>query len=113
MEITDKEYQKEYEIYMKGIVDNFSELCSVKMDYQDYCNYIAEQDRNTRYTFWHPHERIFIDMMLDDSFEKKGIKDKILERQNDAKKWLSENLLSYDEWVTKYKTKLLNQKKDE
>ena len=98
-----KEFQKEYEDYMKDIVNKFSDLCSVKMDYQDYCNYILERDRDTRYSFWHPHERIFIDMMLDGSFEIKGVKEKILERQEGAKKWLSENLLTYDEWVVKYK----------
>jgi hypothetical protein len=98
-----KEYQKEYEDYMKDIVNKFSELCSVKMDYQDYCNYVLERDRDTRYTFWHPHERIFIDMMLDGSFETDGVKDKILKRQDAAKKWLSENLLTYDEWVAKHK----------
>ena len=32
-----KEFQNEYENYMKGIVNKFSDLCSVKMDYQDYC----------------------------------------------------------------------------
>jgi hypothetical protein len=98
-----KELQNEYENYMKGIVNKFSDLCSVKMDYQDYCNYISEQDRDTRYSFWHPHERVFIDMMLDGSFEIKGVKDKILERQEKAKKWLSENLLTYDNWVERYK----------
>jgi hypothetical protein len=97
-----KEFQKEYENYMKYIVDKFSGLCSVKMDYQDYCNYISEKDRDTRYTFWHPHERIFIDMMLDKSFEQKGVREKILERQEKAKKWLSENLLTYDDWVKKH-----------
>jgi hypothetical protein len=100
-----KEYQKEYENYMKDIVDKFSELCSVKMDYQDYCNYILERDRDTIYSFWHPHERVFIDMMLDGSFEIKGVKDKILERQKMAKKWLSENLLTYDNWVKKHAIK--------
>ena len=73
------------------------------MNYQDYCNYISERDRDTRYSFWYPHERIFIDMMLDGSFEIKGVKEKILERQVGAKKWLSENLLTYDVWVQKYK----------
>jgi hypothetical protein len=100
-----KEFQKEYENYMKDIVDKFSELCSVKMDYQDYCNYILERDIDTRYSFWHPHERVFIDMMLDGSFEIKGVKDKILERQKMAKNWLSENLLSYDNWVKKHTIK--------
>jgi hypothetical protein len=98
-----KEFQNEYENYMKGVVNKFSDLCSVKMDYQDYCNYISERDRDTRYTFWHPQERVFIDMMLDGSFEIKGVKDKILERQEKAKKWLSENLLTYNNWVEKYK----------
>ena len=42
-------------------------------------------------------------MMLDGSFEIKGVKDKILERQEKAKKWLSENLLTYDNWVERYK----------
>jgi len=100
-----KEFQKEYENYMKDIVDKFSELCSVKMDYQDYCNYILERDRDIRYSFWHPHERVFIDMMLDGSFEIKVVKDKILERQKMAKKWLSENLLTYDNWVKKHSIK--------
>ena len=44
-------------------------------------------------------------MMLDGSFEIKGVKEKILERQESAKKWLSENLLTYDTWVVKYKNK--------
>ncbi len=34
------------------------------MNYQDYCNYISERDRDIRYSFWYPNERIFIDMML-------------------------------------------------
>lgn len=46
-----KEYQKEYEKYVKSIVDKFSDLCSVKMDYQDYCNSILERDRDIRYSF--------------------------------------------------------------
>ncbi len=40
---------------------------------------------------------------IDGSFEIKGVKEKILERQVGAKKWLSENLLTYDVWVQKYK----------
>lgn len=93
-----RENHNEYEVYMKGIVDKFSELCSVKMDYQDWCNWIIENDMDTRYSFYHPHERVLIDMMLDKSFEKEGVRDKILQRQEMAKRWLSKNLLSYDEW---------------
>jgi hypothetical protein len=95
--------QKEYEVYMKGLVDKFSELCSVKWDYQDWSNWIIEKDMDTRYSFYPPHERVLIDMMLDKSFENDGVRDKILQRQEMAKRWLSENLLSYDEWKVKNK----------
>jgi hypothetical protein len=100
----EKQLQKEYENFMKDLVNKFSELCSVKMDYQDYCNYISEQNVDTRYSFWPPNERILIDMMIDGSFERNGVKEKILERQERAKKWLSENSLTYSEWVKKLKT---------
>lgn len=97
------EYQKEYENYMKDIVNRFSKICSLENDYWDYVNYICENDRDTRYTFYGPNERTLINMSLDGSFEIEGVKDKILKRQDEAKKWLIENSLSYGEYVKKYK----------
>jgi hypothetical protein len=96
-----RRFQKEYEGYIKSIVDEFSALCSVKMDYRDYCDYVSEHNRDERITFWHPHESTLIDMMLEGSLEEKGVKRKISERREEAKRLLSENLMAYDMWVKK------------
>lgn len=48
--------------------------------------------------------RTLIDMLISGEFERKDVQKSITERQEQAKKWLSENLLTYDEWVAKHKT---------
>lgn len=99
-----KEHQKEYEVYAKEIVDRFSDMCSVKRDYTDYCNCIQGKSLDTYYNFRQADGRTLIDMLISGEFERKDVQKSITERQEQAKKWLSENLLNYDEWVAKHKT---------
>lgn len=96
-----KEYQKEYENYMKDIVDKFSDMCSVKRDYTDYCNCVQNKNMDTYYNFRQADSRTLIDMLISGEFEREDVHKSITERQENAKKWLSENLLTYDEWVVK------------
>lgn len=93
--------KKEYEKYMKTIVDKFSELCSTKMDYQDYCNYIQIKNPNTLINFRQANERALIDIMISGELKKEDVKKIIIKRQEFAKKWLSENILTYNEWIIK------------
>ena len=96
-----KEYQKEYEVYAKEIVDKFSDMCSVKRDYTDYCNYIQDKNLDTYYNFRQADDRTLIDMLISGEFERDFVHNNITKRQNVAKKWLVENFLSYDEWAIK------------
>jgi len=98
-----KEFQKDYEGYVKGIVDTFSDMCSVKRDYDDYTSYIQENDSGAYYNFRQADTMTLMNMLNSGEFNKTGVQELILERQEKAKRWLSENLMTYDEWVSKYK----------
>lgn len=95
---------KEYEMYAKEIVDRFSDMCAVKRDYIDYCNCIQGKNLDTYYNFRQANDRTLIDMLISGEFEREDVQKSITERQEVAKKWLSENLLTYDEWIAKHKT---------
>lgn len=97
-----KKYQKEYEEYVKGIVDKFSDMCSVKNDYLDYCNYIQSKGYGVYYNFRQADVRTLVDILTSGDFENKNVHKIIQDRQEKAKKWLSENLLSYDEWFKNF-----------
>jgi hypothetical protein len=91
-------YSKEYQEYVSGVLENFSKITSVENDYWDYCNFVLQRD-GVRYTFYGPNERTLIDMSLDGSFEIEGVKEKISKRGEWAKEWLSNNLMSYNDWL--------------
>jgi len=100
-----KEYQKEYEEYMKSITDGFAKLCSFEgaesilagegnrvsvMIYQ-YQEFLLEYDKDLKYMY-----RL-------ESFDER-VKEFHKKRQEVAEKFLNENTLTYDEWIAKHKT---------
>jgi|LakMenEpi03Aug12_release.lakeMendotaPanAssembly.Ray.scaffolds.fasta_scaffold212573_4 hypothetical protein len=99
-----KEYQNEYEKYMKSITDGFAKLCSFEgsegilagegnrvsvMIYQ-YQEFLLEYDKNLK------------NMYRLESFDER-VKEFHKRRQEVAEKFLGENVLTYDVWVVKYK----------
>ena len=95
-----KEYQKEYEAYMKQITDAFITM-----------NGDAINSSN-----WHKDTSVFYEVIwnggiefsfdLNCSFALKGMTYDEMKKWNAeiAKKYLNENSITYDEWVAKYKT---------
>lgn len=94
-----KHYQEAYEKYAKEMVDKFSEMCSIKNEYLDYCNRIQELNPNTFYNFRNPDMATVIDLNLSHKMDDKMFKDLIKRRKEEAKKWLSDNLLTYEEFI--------------
>lgn len=99
-----KEYQTEYEEYMKSITDGFSKLCSFEgaepilagkgnrvsvMIYQ-YQEFLLEYDKDLKYMY-----------RLESFVEH--VKELRKKRQEYAEKFLNENTLTYDEWLVKHK----------
>lgn len=94
-----KEFQKEYEAYMKRVTDAFVDMQSDKING----------------TIGHDKDSVFYEVMweggLDYKFDlncSKYIKGVTFEEMKEwnskvAKRYLVENTLSYDEWVEKYK----------
>ena len=100
-----REYQKEYESYMKSITDGFAKLCSFEgaesvlagegnrvsvMIYQ-YQEFLLEYDKDLKYMY-----------RLESLDER--VKEFHKKRQKVAEKFLNENTIPYDEWVAKHKT---------
>jgi len=100
-----KEYQKEYEQYMKSITDGFAKLCSfegaesilagdgnkVSVMIYKYQEFLLEYDKDLKYMY-----------RLESLDER--VKEFHKKRQETAEKFLDENIMIYDVWITNHKT---------
>lgn len=89
-----------YMKYVKEITDKFAEMLSVGNDYLDYASTIQENDLDTKYDFRNANSQALIDMMIHHTFEdSKELMEKIEQRHEQAKKWLSKNVMTFEEWM--------------
>lgn len=103
MEINNKPYQEAYEKYAKEMVDKFSDMCSIKNEYLDYCNKIQELNPGVFFNFRNPNMATVIDLNLSHKMDTEMFKNLIKSRKEEAKKWLSDNLLTYEEFAIELK----------
>lgn len=88
---------EKYMQYAKTITDKFAEILSLQNDLTDYANLLHEQNPNVFINF-RPSDRSLIEMMLDGSWNQMELMERIEARQEFAKLWLRENLLTFEEW---------------
>lgn len=94
-----------YMKYVKDITDKFAEMLSAGNDYLDHINTVQGNDPGTFYNFRNANTQTLIDMMLSHTFEdSKEVMEKIEARQEEAKAWLSNNIMTFEEWTKKLNT---------
>lgn len=96
-----EENRIEYELFVKSIIDEFSDMCSVKRDYEDFCNYLQNKNMSVYYNFRQADVKSLIDILHSGDFENDDVHKIILKRQELAKENLSKNMLTYTEWEAK------------
>lgn len=100
-----KKHQKEYENYMKGVVDMFARI----VNYEGGESIISGKEaRVAVITYANSEYLLFYDTELKNLYDGSCSKEDVIEwRKNKQKlgnKFLNENTLTYNEWFTKYKT---------
>lgn len=102
-----REYQKEYENYMKNVVDTFTKI----VNYEGGERIIAGNDNRISVALYMSKEYLlFYDTELKNLYNSECEKEDVAEwrknKQELGNKFLNENKLTYYEWVTKYKINL-------
>ena len=100
-----KKYQKEYENYMKSVVDTFAKI----VNYEGGESIIAGKDNRISVALYANKEYLlFYDTELKNLYDGETAKENVDEwrkyKQELGNKFLNENTLTYDEWIAKHKT---------
>ena len=100
-----KEYQKEYENYMKSVVDTFAKI----VNYEGGESIIAGREaRIGVITYANSEYLLFYDTELKNLYNGNcAVEDVAKWRKNKQElgnKFLNENTQTYDEWIAKHKT---------
>lgn len=91
-------YSEAYMEYVKNVLAKYNKMISREEDYWDYVNVSLANDLDTKVNARMPTERTFIDMELGHMWDNEKVQKKIRERKENALKWLSYNLLTFEKF---------------
>jgi hypothetical protein len=99
-----KKHQKDYENYMKGVVDTFAKI----VNYEGGESIICGTDNRISVALYGNKEYLlFYDTELKNLYDGKNPKEDVIKwrmnKQELGNKFLNENTLTYEEWVVKHK----------
>jgi hypothetical protein len=99
-----KEFQKEYEEYIKTITDGFAKICS----FEGAESLLSGEGNKVSVMIYKNQEFLLeFDKYLRDLYRGESHDERVKEfhkkRQESAEKFLNENRISYEEWVEKNK----------
>jgi hypothetical protein len=91
-----------YEDHMKKVVDRFSKMVNTEELYFCWMNEESSKRRDERISFWPAGPKVFFDLTLSGEFNKKGVRERFIKKQQEALTWLKANTLTFDEYSKQF-----------